>query len=184
MKKVLGIISMALVLVLLTGCGQNKTQPTVVDKPAKGNCKVFDCIKKLDTKNTLEDVNKVMGFEGEKEREGSGYTTYKWVINEDKNEAVEATFYSTSTTVSITFSDDDIKNPKVDFSKFDEIKKAMNNRETVTYDDVKAKFNAEGTLIEKSSFSTKYRWVNEKGGYMNASFGSETGKCTMIMGRN
>ena len=61
---------MALVLVLLTGCGQNKTQPTVVDKPAKGNCKVFDCIKKLDTKNTLEDVNKVMGFEGEKEREG------------------------------------------------------------------------------------------------------------------
>ena len=186
MKKVLRIITMALVLVLLTGCGVTKSNngaTTPVEKPAKGNCNVFDCIKKLDIKDDLATVNKVMGFNGEVVREGTGYSTYEWVIDEDKNEKVEATFYSTSTTISISFKDEAIKNSKVDFSKFDEIKKAMNNKETVTYDDVKAKFGADGVLTEKSSFSNKYRWVNDKGGYMTANFGTETGKCTMIIGR-
>jgi hypothetical protein len=188
MKKVFGIAVIALAIVTLTGCSLIPGQKTneagkVLEKPAKGNCNVFECIKKLDTKADLETVTKVMGFEGNKLNEGNGYTTYKWVINKEKNEAVQAVFYTSSTTISITFSDEDIKNPKVDFSKFDEIKKAMNNKETVTYDDVKAKFKADGVLIEKSSFSNKYRWVNEKGGYMNANFSVSSGACSMIMGR-
>ena len=187
MKKVLGIAVIALAVVTLTGCSLTPSKSngsnTPVEKPAKGNCNVFDCIKKLDIKDDLAKVNKVMGFEGELVREGNGYNTYKWVINEDKDEKVEATFYSSSTTISISFKDEAIKNAKVDFSKFDEIKKAMNNKETVTYDDVKAKFGADGVLVEKSSFSNKYRWVNAKGGYMNASFGLTSGACSMIMGR-
>ncbi|MBQ9019172.1 MAG: hypothetical protein IJ097_02530 [Bacilli bacterium] len=187
MKK-FKLIALALVSVLLlTGCNlipsKTTTTTTKEAKPAKGNCVVFDCIKQLDTKADLETVTKVMGFEGEKINEGNGYTTYKWVIDSDKNEALQAAFYSTSTSISITFSDEDIKNSKVDFSKYDEIKSALNNREKLTYDDIKSKFNAEGTLIEKTSFSTKYRWVNEKGGYLNATFGNTTGACSMIIGR-
>ena len=186
MKKVLGIITMALVVVLLTGCSlipgnKSKEATTKVEKPSKGNCNVFDCIKKLNTTDDLEKVNKVMGFEGEVKTEGNGWKTYKWEINED--DSVEATFYSTSTTISINFDDDAIKNSKVDFSKFDEIKKAMNNKEKVTYDDVKKKFGADGVLTEKSSFSNKYKWVNEKGGYMNANFSVSDNTCSMIMGR-
>lgn len=186
MKKVLGIISMALVLVLLTGCSlipgaKTGSETKTLEKPAKGNCNVFDCIKKLNTTDNLEKVNKVMGFDGEVVREGTGYATYKWEISED--DKVEATFYTSSTTISISFKDDAIKNSKVDFSKFEEIKKAMNNKETVTYDDVKKKFGADGVLTEKSSFSNKYRWVNDKGGYMTANFSVSTGACSMIIGR-
>lgn len=185
MKKILGIITMALVVVLLTGCslipGKQGANEKTLSKPAKGNCNVFDCIKKLDTKDNLEKVNKVIGFDGEVVREGDGYTTYKWEINE--NDKVEATFYSSSTTISISFDDDAIKNSKVDFSKFDEIKKAMNNKEKVTYDDVKKKFGADGVLVEKSSFSNKYRWVSEKGAYMTANFSVSDNTCSMIIGR-
>ena len=186
MKKILGIITMALLVVTLTGCSiipgqKTNVEGTKLGKPAKGNCNVFDCIKKLNTTDDLEKVNKVMGFEGEVLREGSGYSTYKWEINAD--ESVEATFYSSSTTVSINFKDDSIKNSKVDFSKFSEIKKAMNNKETVTYDDVKKKFGADGVLVEKSSFSNKYRWVSENGGYMTANFSVSSGACSMIIGR-
>lgn len=187
MKKVFGIIAVSLAVLTLTGCslipGQKNTPAEKAEKPAKGNCNVFECIKKLDTKDDLEKVNKVMGFDGEVVREGTGYTTYEWVIDKEKDQKVEATFYSTSTTISISFKDELIKNPKVDFSKFEEIKKAMNNRETVTYDDVKAKFGADGVLVEKSSFSNKYRWVNEKGGYMYANFSVSSGACSLIMGR-
>lgn len=186
MKKVLGIISVLVLVVLLTGCGVTKnnnggTTPTA--KPAKGNCNVFDCIKKLDIKDDLAKVNKVIGFEGELLREGSGYTTYEWVIDEDKSESVEATFYSSSATITIRFKDDAIKNAKVDFSGYSDIKTALNNRESLKYEDIKAKFKAEGTLIEKSSFSNKYRWVNAKGGYLDASFGTTSGSCSMIIGR-
>ena len=186
MKKVLGIISVLVLVVLLTGCGVTKnnngvTTPTA--KPAKGNCNVFDCIKKLDINDDLAKVNKVIGFEGELLREGSGYTTYEWVIDEDKSESVEATFYSSSTTITIRFKDDAIKNAKVDFSGYSDIKTALNNRESLKYEDIKAKFKAEGTLIEKASFSNKYRWVNAKGGYLDASFGATSGSCSMIIGR-
>lgn len=188
MKKIFGIVVIALAVVSLTGCSLIPGQKTneagkVIEKPAKGNCNVFECIKQINLTDDLEKVTKVMGFEGKLLNEGSTYKTYKWVINEEKNEAVQVAFNANSTSISITFSDEDIKNPKVDFSKYDEIKTALNNKEKLTYDDIKSKFNAEGILIEKTSFSTKYRWVNENGGYLNATFGNTTGACSMIIGR-
>lgn len=187
MKKFKLVALLLVSVLLLTGCnllpGQSGETTNKVEKPAKGNCNVFDCIKKLDVKDDLAKVNSVMGFEGEKVREGSGYTTYQWVVDKDKDESVEATFYSSSTTISIKFKDDAIKNSKVDFSNYSDIKTAMNNKETVKYDDIKAKFKADGVLIEKTSFSTKYRWVNAEGRYLNATFGNTTGACSMIIGR-
>ena len=187
MKKIKLLALLLVSVLLLTGCNLLPTKPAEGNlgntKPAKGNCNVFDCIKKLDIKDDLEKVNKVMGFEGEKERDGSGYTTYKWVVDEAKDESVEATFYSSSTSITIKFKDDAIKNSKVDFSDYQSIKTALNNRETVKYEDIKAKFKADGVLIEKTSYSTKYRWVDKDGRYLNATFGNSTGACSMIIGR-
>ena len=191
MKKTIKILTTSLILImtlcLVTGCDlfkttQNKNTKEVTQKESKGKCDVLECIKKLDTKNTLEDVNKVIGFEGEKKQEGNGWSSYIWELNDD--DSVEATFFSTSTTIKINFKDERIKNNKVDFSSFEELKKALSDKKEVDYKEVKEKFGGvEGTLIEKSSSSNKYKWVNSKGGYLDASFGNTTGKCTMIMGR-
>lgn len=188
MKKFKLIALVLVSVLLLTGCnlipgGQTESNTKTIDAPKKGNCKVLDCIQKLDTTVDLDAVTKVMGFEGKLDKEGEGYKVYKWVIDDDKNEVVQVTFYSSSATVGITFSDELIKSSKVDFSKYSEIKEAMNSGKSVTYDEVKEKFGAEGTLIEKTSSTLKYKWVDQEGKYLNATFGKSTGRCTMIIGR-
>ena len=42
--------------------------------------------------------------------------------------------------------------------------------------------NVEGTIIEKSSYSTKYVWVSTDGGYLNGTFSSSSGNCTFASG--
>ena len=174
MKKTFGIISIILVLLLLTGC--------TLKNETKENYTVFDYIKKLSTKDDLKTINKVMGFEGELINNSTSFKIYKWVINENKNETVQAIFYKDSTSISITFSDQDIKSSKVDFSKYEEIKESINNKEKLKYKDIKSKFKVNGVLVEKTSTETKYRWVNENSKYVNATFNNKTGYCTMISG--
>lgn len=192
MKKLFKItFCLLLTLVLFTGCdlvktntkNETKKEEKVEEKSkSKGKCDVFECIKKASTDASYEDMNKLIGFEGEELRSGDGWKTYTWKLNDD--ESVEVTFYSTSNSIKINFDDETIKNKKVDFSKYDEIKKAMNNREDVSYATMKEKFGGvEGTLVEKSSTGYKYRWVNSEGGYLNANFDKDKTRCSMVIGR-
>ena len=184
MKKIVTLtICLLLSVFLLTGCGKkNGTTNTSnqAAKPSKGNCDIFTCIEKASTDAKLEDINKLIGFDGELLREGSGWNTYEWKLNDE--DSVEVTFYSTSTTIKINFNDDRIKNSKVDFSKYSEVKAALNSG--ISYDEVKAKFGGvDGTLVEKSSSGNKYRWVKTTGEYLNGSFNKDKTKCSMIIGR-
>ncbi len=191
MKKFLALsICLMLAVFITTGCGKDTKENTSPAKESnkteevksKGNCSVFECIEKTTGKDTLEDMNKLIGFEGTVLREGTGWKTYSWKLND--TDSVETTFYSTSSTTKINFKDDRIKNSKVSFAKYDELKKALNNRESISYDKVKELFGGEeGTLVEKDNYSNKYRWVNAEGGYLNVSFNSDKTKCTMVMGR-
>lgn len=196
MKKLSKIFAVSLCLLLAfvvtTGCGSKKSESSneggngssssKKDTGSKGNCTVFECIDKAETDDTYEDMNDLIGFEGESVREGDGWKTYKWELNDD--ESIEATFFKTSTTIKANFKDEKIKNKKVDFSKYDEVKKALNKGEAVSYDDLKEKFGGvDGTMTEKSSSGFTYRWVNSQGGYMSANLNSSKTKCSMIMGR-
>ena len=182
MKKLTVLIITLSVLFLLTGCvkntSKNESKKTQKDK---GNCKILDCINKIDVKDSLDKVNETMGFDGEKKTEGDGYTTYKWALND--YESVEVTFYTNSSNIKINFNDNLIQSDKVDFSKYNEVSKALKAGETITYDDIKKKFKDSGTLVEKTSSTNKYRWVNSEGGYLNANFSITSGKCSMIIGR-
>ena len=178
MKKLLSIV---IILLLLTGCSLfQKKIP--LNKPEYANCNVIDCIRQLDTKMDLNKVNEVIGFEGELVKETTISKTYKWGFNKEKNEELQATFYSKDTAISITFDDNDIKNSRIDFSKYEEIRKALKDKKTLKYEDIKSRFKAEGVLIEKTSSTTKYRWVKEKGKYLNATFNNKLGACIMIIG--
>ena len=188
-KILLGVACLSSAALLTTGCdlipaNKDSKNQNLEEKEeqSKGNCKVFDCIKKIEVKDDMELVKSVMGFEGEQTSEGNGWKTYTWELNDD--ESVKVTFYDTEVgTVSINFKNDKIKNKKVDFSGFANLKKSINSGEEVKYETMKTTFKAEGTLVEKSSISHKYRWVNGEGGYMDASFSTSTGKCTFAMGR-
>lgn len=185
-KVVLGALFLGTAALLVTGCDMKKTETKTENQPveekAKGNCKVLDCINKIEITDTLETINTTIGFEGEVSLEGESWKTYKWELNDDEN--VEVTFFSSGkNTIKINFKDEKIKNSKVDFSEFAELKKQINSGTEVKYDKIKESFKAEGTLIEKSSSSNKYRWVNGDGGYMDITFSTISGKCTFAMGR-
>ena len=179
MKKILGIIIISVTVLLLTGCSLFEKNESGI----RGNCSVFDCIKKIEITDNLKTINQVMGFEGTLEKEEKDYKIYRWVTNEKKNESIQAVFYAKNTSISITFTDKDIKDKNVDFSQYEEIKRMLNNRETIKYKDISAKFNAEGVLTEKTAYSDKYRWVNKDGQYINATFSNGSGACTMIFGK-
>ena len=195
MKRIFKLTTITLtifmVLLLVTGCDllkkkevetKSTKEDTKVEEKSKGKCKVLDCIKKISTDASYEEVNKIIGFDGESYLEGNGWKTYKWELNED--DTVEVTFFSTSTTIKIKFDDDLIKNKKVDFFKYSEIKSALSNSQNVSYKEMKEKFGGvDGTLIEKSSSGNKYRWVNSEGGYLDANFDKDNTRCSMVMGR-
>ena len=184
-KKLLVFLVALLALVTFTGCGSNSTEGNNGGKEeanSKGKCQILDCINVISVNATYEEANEAIGFEGELEREGDGWKTYKWELNDDEN--VEITFYSTSCSIKINFPDKKIQNSKVDFSRYSEISSAMNKGENVSYEVMKEKFGGvEGTLIEKSSGSLKYEWVNAQGGYINANFNEAKTRCSFIFGR-
>ena len=180
-KKFLSVLFCFILLLSLTGCEgaitpktktnsssntNTNTKSTTGTKKSKAKCGISECLEKLDQHSSLEQINEVIGFEGTEGTSTADYTKYSWELSDDAK--IVATMYSSSTSLSLDVKDDLIKNSKVNFSK---------------YDEVKSKFGADGVLVEISSTSKKYRWVSSNGSYMNASFSNSSGKCTTIMGR-
>lgn len=184
-KIIVGFLSIIL-LFALTGCGINKTSTEtqinqISKENKKTNCTVLECIKKLKTENTVEEINKVVGFEGKLTDET--YNKYTWTFSDD--EALTATYYSPDkATIEATYDRDSLKNKKVDFSKYDEIQSALKSSSSLTYDEFKEKLgNVDGHLISISSSSNKYIWVNKNGEYLTGTFSNTTNKCTFVIGR-
>lgn len=181
-KKIL----MALLVVigcgtLLTGCGAKEenngsgSEPKASAQKSKGKCDLFECMKKIENATSIEDVNEVIGFEGVKQDGTSETTTkYEWELTDDTS--IEVSEYKSSSSTSITsitanYEYDNIKNSKVDLTKLDELKSRINSTDGLYYDDVKEILGGvDGELESISSYSKKYVWVNENGGYVHASF--------------
>lgn len=182
-KKIFSLISGFLILTILTGCNNNSTVENNNDSNkgtlnTKGNCIAVECIKKINPENTVEEINNIIGFEGKLTDEK--YNKYYWELTDDTG--VEVSYYSgTKGTIRIYYDRDSLANKKVDFSRYDELKPKIN--EGISYKDFIAYIGGvEGTIIEKSSYSTKYVWVDEDGSYLNGSFSSSSGNCTLASG--
>lgn len=184
MKKFLGLLCGILVLGTLTGCGNNATTGDNGDvsggspSKTKGNCTAVECIKKINPENTVEQINNIIGFEGELIDEK--YNIYYWELSEETG--VKMAYYSSAKgTVTIDYDRDALANSKVNFSRYSELKPKIN--EGISYNDFISYIGGvEGTVIEKSSYSTKYVWVSSDGSYLNGTFSSSSGKCTFASG--
>lgn len=174
-KKIVLSFAALLLLVGVTGCDKKSSVKT------NGKCNVFECMDLVNIGDSVEDVNATIGLDGE--LLNGTENTYVWHLSEDTSLEVLLSSDSKVNRVDISFPDDTIKSKKVDFSKFDEIKKALSSKESITLDEFNKKVNGEGTLITKSSYSTSYRWINSDGGYLTASFNTSSGKCTIATGR-
>ena len=182
-KRILSVILAGILIVGLTGCGNQKTTDSKTNdktknetvQKSKGNCDVFECIKKLSSDTTYEKVNEIIGFEGklvDQSKEGavSTYKKYEWELTD------------VTAQISSEFPNEMIKNDKVDFSKVDKLKEKINSSDGLTYEEfVEIVGGVEGTLYNVTTFSNKYTWVNSEGKSLNATFNSN-GKCTIFNG--
>lgn len=187
-KIVYFMVASVFVLGLTTGCSSNgkKLEPSkgksdnTQKEEKKGKCTIVECMKSIETTNSVEDINNIIGFEGEPVSEGS--STYIWRFSDTTK--IEYTPSGGQGSISATIDRSTIKDKKVDFSKYDEIKTLLNSGTSLTYDEFKEKVGGvEGTIVGKSSLSKRYTWVNSQGGYLTASFSEKTGKCTIVTGR-
>ncbi len=188
MKKIFYyLVFSSLVINLATGCAGQTEKSNILDKKdndvkeeTKGKCKVEECLNSIEVTNTVEEVNNIIGFEGEKQNENSN--KYYWNFSDTTK--IEITLSSSGNTISATIDKSKIANKKVDFSKYDEIKAALDSGTSLSYDEFVEKVGGvQGTIVGKSSSSKRYTWANSKGGYLTASFSERTGKCTIITGR-
>lgn len=182
MKKILinGILCL-MITILLTGCNVETLKSNSPAEKSKGNCEALDCINLIEPENSIDEINKIIGLEGTLTDEK--YNKYYWELSE--NTGIEVTYYSSDKgTISVDFEKNSIANKKVNFSKYSEIQSLLKSGTSLTYNEFVNKVgNVEGTLIEKSAYTKRYTWVNSDGGYLNASFSENTGKCTVVTGR-
>ncbi len=175
-------------LLIVTGCEKDTNNDNVnendqnnVTEATKGNCSAFECIKMIEPENTVEEINDIIGFEGE--LTDAEYNKYYWELS--SNSGIEVTYYSSKNgTISVEYDREELANSAVDFSNYDEIDKLLDDGTSLTYEEFVSKVGqVEGTLVEKGTITTKYTWVNSEGGYLTASFSNSSGKCTFVTGR-
>lgn len=179
-KKIFSILLGIVLLGSLTGCGNNSTSNSngSSKEKIKGNCAAVECIKQIEPENTVEDINKIIGFAGELIDEK--YNIYYWRISE--NTGLKVAYYSSQNgQISIDYVRDSLANDKVDFSRYNELQQKL--KEGISYNDFISYIgNAQGTITEKTSTSIKYIWVSKDGSYLNGSFSKSSGNCTLVNG--
>jgi hypothetical protein len=177
-------------IITLSGCEEkkentsNNNQPNnqqVEQKNSKGKCSVTECIKQIKNENTVEEINDIIGFEGELKDEKIG--KYEWKLND--NDTVIVTYYgSTKGTIKIEYDQKSIANDNITYDKYNEIKASLDDGTSIKYDEFVEKMgNVQGVLIENSTGSKTYIWARTDGRYLKASFSNSSGKCTFITGR-
>lgn len=193
MKKTIskiGLLALILCLVFsLSGCGSKDNDSNKDSKnnssensteSSKEDLKVFEYMDKIKPENTVEEINSIIGSDGELVDEK--YNKYTWKITDDTT--LTATYYSAKTaTITIDIDDDLLKDDKTDLSDSSNLKSEINSANGVKYEDMVSKFGTNGYMVEKRSSGTSYMWVNKDGGYIKANFSNDSGKCTSFFGR-
>lgn len=167
-----------LLLSLATGCGETKKEENVEEIPkVQGKCEVRECITLLNTKNTTEEINEIIGFEGEKSEYSNKYT---WKLSD--KESITLDMSSTSPILQATIDKEKVKNENNDFSIFNELKGDLNQGKSITYKEMVKKLGGiEGTLAGRTSTSDRYIWVDKHDRTFSATFNNtKDGKCSIV----
>lgn len=174
MKKILTILLCGIIILgATTGCTEQASdnkKDTEVKEKSKGKCEVKDCMNLLNTDMKLEEINEVIGLEGEKD-ETTG--KYKWQLTSKTK--IEAEFKDENVNFKATYNKDDLKNDKLKLSTCYEISNNI-QKKNYTYEEMVEKLEGiEGNLESYSPTSKMYSWVDKDGNTFRATF-SKTNK--------
>ena len=180
MKKLLTILLCStFILGLATGCGKDEEKETKepqVQEKSKGKCEVADCMKELKPEMKVEEINEIIGFEGEKDESTEKYT---WKLTEKTK--IEVEYNDEKGSIKATHNKEDLKNDKVKLSICYDILNHI-KEQTYTYEEIVEKLEGvEGNLESYSSTSKMYSWVNKDGQTFRATFSeSLKGKASIV----
>lgn len=138
----------------------------------RGNYDVIEAIKHIEVTNTVEEINSILGFEGETS-EFSKDTTWKidsknWITLKKGND---------SQILQATIDKESIKNDNVTLPSQKDLQELLNKG--ITYEELVEKIGAEGILSSKTSTSVGYTWADKSGQRLGATINNASGKCTV-----
>ena len=170
MKKFLTILLCgAFILGATTGCTEqasDNNKDTEVQEKSKGKCEVKECISLLNPDMKLEEVNEVIGFEGEKDESSE---KYKWQLTSKTK--IEVEFKDKTASIKASYNKEDLKNDKVKLSTCYEITGDVKKQKAFTYEEIVEKLDGvEGNLESYSATSKMYSWVDKDGNTFRATF--------------
>ncbi len=160
---------------LITGCASEEVvEEKKEEETPKGNCVVTDCIKQIETSNSVEEINDIIGFEGTK----SDYSEERtWKL--DSKNWITLKYAGESPILQATIDKDKIKNENIKLPTSSELQTMLNNG-SFTYEELVDKLNGiEGILDSKTTKSVGYIWVDKNKRVLSATFNNESGKCTI-----
>lgn len=173
------IAAVALIgLYLLMGAEENADVGlnAVKEETIETKCAITECIKEIETGDSIEEITEVIGIEPEID-ETTG--TAKWKFSSKESIAREKS--GSSYILQATIDKTKIANDDVDLSIFTELKQKLENGESFTYDElVKQLGGVEGTLAGKTDTSKRYTWVDKHDQTFSATFSNKTGQCSII----
>ena len=168
--KTVRLYLMVVLLLILSGCHNEETLDI------NDNCDVTNCLQVIDWNNTVSEINDIVGVDGE--LIDTTYNEYHWKISDDFSIYVDFT----NKEVREEFNDEMLANKKVDFAKYEEIKYLVDEADSLTYEEMVEMLNGiSGALIKKSTDFLEYRWVDDSGDYLQATFSQDSGKCVRIV---
>lgn len=172
-KKLLTVLLCGGFMFGLTGCSGE--EEGFDDKPqdeVKGNCAVTECMKQINTSNTVEEITNIIGVEVEES--GKEYT---WRL--DSKNYIKLKLQTGNPILQATIDKDTIKNDNINLLKASELQEMLNNG-SFTYQELVEKLGGvEGILDSKTTNSVGYIWVNKSKITLSATFNNKTGKCTI-----
>lgn len=180
MKRLLTILLCStFILGVATGCGKEEEKDTKepeVQEKSKGKCEVAECMKELNPEMKVEEINEIIGFEGEK---AEGTEKYIWQLTEKTK--IEAEYTNGKGSIKATYNKDDLKNENVKISLCYDILNHI-KEQTYTYEEMVEKLEGvEGNLESYSPTSKMYSWVNKDGQTFRATFSdSLKGKASIV----
>ncbi len=171
------LVGIVVVGMSMSGKDKNENDPAEQEQEqVKGNYDVEECMKRIEPTMQLEEVNEIIGFEGEKKE---GKDAYVWQLT-DKTK-IEVEYKDGLGTITATMDKDKIKDDKLKISICYGIQNSLRSGTSFTYEEMVQELEGiEGHLATKAPTFKRYIWVNKDKQTFEASFSdSANGKCSI-----